>query len=302
MGFAATNKPISFSSIPIDTVALILSGLHSILGAVGWTSTVISGGHQYTIADPTSTLGAKVRIYDDGSTDARVQFLSLNELVLGNLHRLSARAGRSLQVWANCCSLFTSQVGVTTPDATTGLCSLSGGIPFIPPDLLGDCGVDRGPTLATEVWWSEGDDNIFDTTSFRRAIVSGSWCACYNGTLINSGPTESVLRLIPKSIALPWPLFFGATPRTRYFGGTQLFFEPLIGWGDAGVPTKIRGQIYDAAMGSITALVDDRLTTQGFNFINYSGDPPGHVDSTRFSSLYLLLGAVGSTGSYGYVY
>lgn len=303
MGFAASNLPISYSTIPGDSISLILSGLHTILVSVGWASTVIVGGHQYVIANPTATLGAKVRVYDGGS-HVIVQFLSLNELRIGQAHKLSASSGKEFQVWANCCQLFISVAGVTIPDISTGNCSVAGGIPYVPPSLLGACGISIGPELATEIWWSNGDGNLFDTTNFRYSIAPGMWSACYNGDLIGISGLDhpiSQLRLLPKAITLPWGPFFGTVPRTRYRGGEQLFFEPIVGWGDSTLdsPTKWRGQLWDSVQGSIFTPVDDLLTNQGFDFINYMGDMS--VDLTRFSSLYLMVQSH-SVGSFGYIY
>lgn len=305
MGFAASNSTISYSVIPADNVGLILSGLHSILSGVGWTSTVITDGRQYTIASP-DMLGAKVRIIDVGSGNVSIQFLSLDELRIGFAHLLSARAAKEFQVWANCCQLFISMHGVLLPDITNGFCSVAGGIPFVPPDLLGDCGVDVGPVLATEIWWSNGDGNGSDPSSFRTTIVPGSWSACYNGVLLPIASTRviSSLRLFPKAIALPWGPFPGIVPRTRWYGGEQLFFEPFIGWGalDIDSPARVRGQLYDIAMGSVYAPIDDEISDQGFDFINYMGDPPAHVDATRFSNLYMLKGVHSSAAGYGFIY
>ncbi len=307
MGFAASNKDIIYSVIPADNVGLILSGLHTILAGVGWTSTVITSGKEYTIATPDLALGAHVRVKDDGAGNVSVQFLSLYGTNFGALHLLSPRAGKEFQVWANCCQLFISVHGILLPDITNGFCSMAGGIPFVPPDFVGDCEAGLPTELTIELWWSNGDGNNFDPSSFRTTIVPGLWSACYNGTLMPVASTRviSQLRLFPKSIALPWGTFPGIVPRTRWAGtDEQLFFEPFIGWGTPEIdsPSPIRGQLWDCVLGSVYKPIDDEISVQGFDFINYMGDPPAHVDATRFSNLYLLKGVHSSAAGFGYIY
>jgi hypothetical protein len=308
MGFAASNSPISFTTITATSVAGIVSSLHSIFLSTGMVASAISGGYQFTMASPDLALGAKLRVYDDGSGYCRFQFVSLDELREGFPHHLRTGASRQYQVWANCCQVFISVAGTVRVGYPTGtdvsMSSVGGGIPFVPQSLLGDCGVDNSPDLATEVWWSFGDENLFDTTNFRWATTSTDWSACYNGDLMVAGAgyaTVNTLRIFPTRIAKG----IGNDAETRFYQGDQLWFEPFIGWGQS-LPldsvARVRGQLYDAVLGSVYAPIDDRITNQGFDFINYMGDPPADQNNTKFSSLYLLLGEHTPADSFGYMY
>lgn len=315
MGFAASNRPITYSTFPTDNISQIINGLHTRLTSVGWTSVAITGGYKYTIQAPDSTLVAKVKIHDDGFGLATVQFMSFDETRLGYTHKIAPSPGRILQVWANCCQLFTSIRGGIAPgvplEVISNLSTVAGGILYVPKDLLGECGVDAGPALANEIWWSNGDTSIFDSSNFRWITSPKAWSACYNGNLMVADPSTysnlNSLRLIPVGITLPWPGVFGIVPRTKFYNSTEpLWFEPILCWGQGpsydGI-SRWRGQIYDAVQGSLYAPIDDRIVTQGFEFINYMGDPPNHIDSTRMCSLYLLIGEAGGVGGgAGYMY
>lgn len=303
MAFAPSNKTIVFTTFTADTAAALVANLSAILSTVWASSVGITGGNKFTISSPDAPfLGVKCKVFDDGTVNfVRIQFLSLDEARVGFAHYLKYAIGKVYQVWANCCSLFISVNGISVGSVVDHSC-VAGGIPFVPRSLVGQCGIDIAP-LITEIWWSNGADT--NDNNFRWTIRPLSWSACFNGNLMvtTGGGTNytelNSLRLIPMHLSLPWPLFFGTVPRTKFFGTdpdlTTMYFDPLIAWGDNLKPEsigKIRGQLYDAAMGSVYVPVDTLLTTQGFKFVNYMGDVPAHVDATRFSSLWLMTGKV----------
>jgi len=318
MGFAASNKPIVYTTIPADNVGLILSGLHTAFTAAGWAPTAITGGYQYLLTDPnpdiTHVLLAKVRVTDDSSGFVKIQFVNLDEDQFGYSHHIGPATGREFQVWANCCQFFISVFGVVEPGVSfggvtpTSLATVSGGIPFVggtSAASVNDC-IPDVPGYASEVWWSSGDDDIFNLSNFRSSVAPSTWSAYYNGILSvpSSVSPEGTFRLLPKAVVTNWPSYFGVTPRTRFYGELPLNIEPFIGWGLPDSVARLRAQLYDSFVRTVYTQIDEQIIFQGFNFVNFQGDPPFpvHIDKTRFSSLFLLLGSGANSASYAYIY
>jgi hypothetical protein len=196
VGFAASNTTIVFQQFVASSPSAILTNLVSIFEAAQWTlAGAISGGFQFIIQSPpaqnglpSQNLGARVNVFIDpnfsisGVPQVGIQLLSLDLTThnLGFIHHLQAVPGRILQVWANICQFFISQPGVAIPTTGNAYSTCAGGIPYIPFNLLGVCGRDVGPVLATEAWWSGGDEDSQNGTNFRFATTCNPFSACYN--------------------------------------------------------------------------------------------------------------------------
>ena len=325
MSFAASNTKIVFTQFPGGSVGAILSALIPAFESAGWTSpTPYLGGQSFTIQSPpgqyylpSQNLGAKVRIFPDtslGSIYVGIQMTSLDGTRLGFVHHLQAGAGRVFQVWANCCQFFISRPGIAEPTSGNALSSCAGGIPFIPANLLGTCGKDVGPILATEAWWSSGDEDSQNGTCWRFTYFCSPYSACYNGDLqlsstYNTFTERSRLHLLPMAIAYPVGHTFGSLPRQRWFGGGSMFFDPLVSWGSGANYDNlalVRGQLWDSFIVSTEQELDLQTKISDLNYINYTQDTNTLRVNTatslsRYMALFLLLGAQVNT-NFAYMY
>ena len=330
MAFAASNTTIIFTQFVASSPSAILSNLVSIFEAAQWTlAGAISGGYQFIIQSPPGqsglpfqNLGARVNVFIDpnfsisGIPQVGIQILSLDLSThkLGFIHHLRAVAGRVLQVWANICQFFISQPGVGIDVSGDNLNACAGGIPYIPANLLGICGKDIGPVLATEAWWSGGDEDINNGTNFRFTYLCNPFSACYNGDLmvsidVTTYTNRSRVRLLPEALAVPVGNAFQTTPRCRFFGGGSLFFDPLIMWGSGAshdTSGLIRGQLWDSFIVSTQQALDLQTTIEGLSYINYTQDTDAgrnaaNISLSRFMALFLLLGNV-APGEFNYMY
>ena len=231
MAVAFSLSPIQFNqAIDGSSVGSLVSGLLSTLNDAGWVGSGITGGFKFTLVSP-QNMQCKVKVWDDSSGNAAIQFLSVDEARIGFLHHLAPASGLVFQCWANVCQLFVSVAGKYIADPFKGPWFACGGIPFVPSGLLGSCGVDAGPTLANEIWWSCGDGSGtragVDSLSFRLSNAPTGYSACYNGDLQNAiatgpGSTQQYsalnsFRLLPMGVCLPWPNYFGATLDPRLY-------------------------------------------------------------------------------------
>ncbi len=305
---AASGGTIVYSTtIRGDTKTHLLDDIHAALVAAGWDPSAIAGGYQYEIESP-QLLGAKVRITAGSFQLIQIQFLSLNETVLGAVHYLGsvsatpAPGGGTYQLWANQCQLFISIAGIDTRPAFY-FTAVQGGIPWVPIDTLGVCGAHTGPERTTEAWWSAGDSGTFDASSFRDSFyltAASTWNGCHNGAL-STHTDLAALRLVPKAVALAAGRSYFAIARMQYFGGAPLYLDPLIAWGGAS-PTStalVRGELWDAMIPSLPRPLDYTETVCGAQWVNYMGAQT----ATRWAALYLLLGLPAGTARRGnYVY
>jgi len=317
MGFAASNSTIVYQQFPGDSPAAILTALISNFESAQWTPAgPYLGGLAFIIQSPPSqpglpsqNLGAIVRVFIDptfsisGIPQVGVQLTSLDGTRLGFVHHLQGSPGRVFQVWANICQFFISQPGIAVDVSGQGFSACAGGIPCIPANLLGTCGKDIGPVLATEAWWSGGDEDTSNGTNWRFTYICNPFSACYNGDLMCSVnfttyTERSRLHILPMALCVPVGHTFGAPPRMRWFGGGSLFFDPIISWGSGASSDTlalVRGQLWDSFVVSTEQVLDLRATIADLNYINYTQDNGSNMGTTssasRFMALFLLLGA-----------
>lgn len=327
MPIAASGGPIVYSdSIRGDSKSHLLEDLDEALTSADWSPASISGGTEYTIASAQS-LGAKVRITAGPQSFIQIQFLSLDETKVGAPHLLGSSGatpridGGFFQLWVNRCQIFLSMPGLdAAPSFHLGF--VQGGIPWVPPESLGRCSGDISGSLTTQAWWSAGDGSNFDGANFRNAFAlgtNGRWSACHNTSLLaglGGGATAlNSLRLVPKAISQNST--FGGAARMQFFGGRPLYLDPQIAWGRAvsGSTALVRGVLYDAMIPSLPRPIDYLDVVCDVPWINYMHHKaPGEASSvlaaqagteysTRWASLYLLLGLPAGEGRRGnYVY
>lgn len=320
MAVAYSNRPIIVAAINGENSATMRSDLDAALRAAGWVSEAIDDGHEYTLTSPQSTedgqLQAKCRIRDLGATDSSancitVQFLSYDGARLGKEHTLAYATGRSYEIIAGVCQMFVAlpDHGSTSPgpDSAYSTC-VAGGVPFIRQECDADAPVD-----VMEAWWSSGDGVVAfpPPVSFRSAWYHGdetNWSACFEGDLIVApgGGTGAANRLGLRAIAHPafdFPIY-QSYQKTQWMDETPLYCDPLILWGSGVNPSsglaRVRGQLWDAVLGSKDAPLNDEITsveTVGGgpvsltwrNWMHYEGDMGFGSPFTYYASLYLLV-------------
>jgi hypothetical protein len=329
VSFAASNTTIVFQQFGAFSPTAILSNLIAIFEAAGWTlAGPISGGVQFIIQSPPSqsglpsqNLGARVNVFIDpnfsisGIPQVGIQLLSLDLTThnLGFIHHLQAVPGRTLQVWANVCQFFISQPGIAINTSGNALCNCAGGIPYVP-SSAGSCGVSNGPQYAKEAWWSGGDEDQSNGTNFRFTYVCNMFSACYNGDLMVSAnfltyTDRAKLRLLPEALCVPIGHTFQSNPRTRWFGGGSMFFDPLIMWGSGSSSNSlglVRGQLWDSFIVSTQQKLDLQTTIAELTYTNYTEDTDpvrggGDQSLSRYMSLFLLMNIPTNAG-FNYMY
>jgi len=313
------EEPVESDTIRVDTRANFIADLDELVTLAGWfdradVETTGQTGFIYTLASPQG-LGCKVKIYDVGGIEdfVYIQFMSLDETLEGFNHRIDIDVGGAFrQVHLGVCQIFLSEPGVVN---STGYgATMQGGIPFVPFDMLGNCGADDEAALTTEAWWSNGTRGD-GASSFRNSRVSfNEWSACHNGDLMNRAINPyselSRLRIVPVTLAIPIDAAFALPQLTRFWSENlpgndetlPLYMEPLIQWGSGAVydsVAKIRGSLYNSLLVSLDRDTDFVEEVEGMEWINFMHDDNEVTNRTRFSSLYLLRGAVPSTGSSG---
>jgi hypothetical protein len=301
MPVAYSHSRIVVETVDGTTVANLRAGLHSALTTAGWSAASITGGHKYTITTRQG-LTAACWIRDLGalllSTHPclTVQFGSADGSQMGYEHLLACTAYRtSYQVIANECQMFVSWAGkwnvgpVEESSPPIDALAVCGGVPYIPKDvLLSDC---SAPEI-TEAWWSSGS-----RIGFRNFTThpESEYSACFDGELTTLGATDSRLRLAP--LAHPYYDFVSSPlpAKTQWFDETPVYTDPLLLWGAP--VARVRGQIWDAMLGSTAQALDHEITTEEVdpdtnepyegNFVwrNYM-----HSEGieTHYASLYLL--------------
>lgn len=318
MGIAPSEGVIVWTeALRGDSQAHFIEDFHAATIQGGWGSEAIFGGFMYTLASK-QNLGCKMKLTalpDLGSTVMALQFLSLDETKVGYQHLVRVLPGRLFQLHLNRCQMFLSVAGMSEA-GSFDFTAVQGGIPFVPRDALGTCGVDVGPTLTTEAWWSNGDTLSSNRNNFRNShLGGGAWSACHNRDLMNTATSGAVggytplgfLRLIPVTLAVSTDFYFGTVPRTVRASGATMYFDPLIQWGSGAVHDSLayfRGQIYDAIQPSIDKPLDFKESRCGADWVNYMHDEfiGGH-QRTRHGCLYLMRGVTPAPAKRGpYVY
>jgi hypothetical protein len=313
MGIAASEGVIVWNPATRgESKANLIADIHAAASQAGWGSETIAGGYKYTLASKQS-LGCKAKIWDevfDGFADRiNLQFMSLDETLVGGRYQLAVRPARLFQLHVNRCQIFVSVAGVSN-SASSDVTSLQGGIPFIPESELGECGVDIGPTLTTEAWWSSGDA-ASGADNFRNSRRTASWSACHNGNLMNTSAASyselARLRLVPVTLAVNTDFFFSTVQQTRHLGSDEpLYLDPLIQWGSGAVfdsVALVRGQLYDAMMPSIDKPLDFEVSRCEVDWINYMHDDNLTLNRSKYGSLYLMKGVTPAAARRGnYVY
>lgn len=185
-GIAYSGGPNIKTDFPADTRALIVSGLgDALVNTAGWTLDSGGGSDRVLRSALTSQgLRCKVRIWDPGSSHARVQFRNdLGTRLAPIDHFLTASAGRELRVIAN-----PFQFAVLVPNVLGSASNgtfVMGGVPKLEDHMV---------EFVKECIWSQGDlhsGGVNFGNSFRNgATVLGSSHAWYD---VNSDlmPTQS---------------------------------------------------------------------------------------------------------------
>lgn len=324
MAIAFSQAPIVAASIDGETSSALRAGIHSALTAAGWESEAVTDGYQYTLASPQSTgageLQAKCRVRDIGQTVlstpcVTVQFLSYDEGRLGFEHPVAVLAGRTYELIAGACQMFLALPGYSSdPHESVYAHAVCGGIPYVPKNLTGECALEGIAQSVSEAWWSSGV-SAHNALAFRSAWYhdeGGRWSACYNGDLAGSETAayQPENRLALKAVSHPdWDLgIFLSNQQTQWMDESPLYFDPLLTWGTgvdaANGLARIRGQIWDAMLGSKDAPLGHELTAGGFtwrNWMHYQGGMSAGAPGSYYSSLYLLEPAV-VEGASNYAY
>ena len=320
MAFAASNSTIVYQQFPGDSPAAILTALISNFESAQWTPAGPYLGGLAFIIQSSQNLGAIVRVFIDptfnisGEPQVGIQLTSLDGSRLGFVHHLQGAPGRLFQIWVNVCQFFISQPGIAIDQFGQSYSACAGGIPYIPANLLGVCGKDIGPVLATEAWWSGGDEDTSNGTNWRFTYICNPFSACYNADLMCSTSVttyteRSCLHILPMALCVPIGHVFQPPPRMRWFGGGSLFFDPIISWGSGASSDSlalVRGQLWDSFVVSTEQALDLRATIADLNYINYTQDNNSTRIGTessfsRFMALFLLLGAPSGT-DFNYMY
>jgi hypothetical protein len=316
---AYSNHPVSHTTIRSDTSAHLLADLDTALTAVGWSSSVVTGGHKYTLTSPQGYT-CKVKIWDAGDSNRiRVQFLSTDETLSGYVHPLlygvAAVYNIGYELVAGRCQFFLAVIGITTQSLVVGThdYTVAGGIPYVPASVVPECTASAGSDATTQIWWSSGAGGSDYSDVRLGRVCSGGYSYCLNSTVFvstaagaDSGLTSG-LRIFPFTSVENVDVWYAARPRAvKYGSGATMYVEPYIGWGE-----QIRGQLWDAVQATKGQLLDTTLVTSTI-------DTNGHAVSltwlvwnenittrggggTYFSTLYLLINNAG-TSLYNYAY
>jgi hypothetical protein len=291
---AYSHSRIVVDEVDGTTQANLRAGLHAALELAGWIAESITDGYKYTIVTRQGLTAACWTGITSitGTPYITVQFGSADGAQMGLVHRLACTPSReSYQVIANECQMFVSltgkwDLGTDGIDATF----VCGGVPYIPKDvLLSDC---SAPEI-TEAWWSSGSRYGFRN---HTSHPNGEYSACFDGELTTGG-VEARLQLAPLTHA---NIDFFASmsdppPKTQWFDGTPLYTDPLLLWGTP--IARVRGQIWDAMLGSTAQALDHEITTEEINPDTgdaYDGEfiwrnfMYSDNLATHYSSLYLL--------------
>ncbi len=307
MGIALALPLIYDQSIRGDTNAHLRADMHSLYGAIT-TYSAITGGYAYDLLSPQG-LAAKLLIYDPSLPGSPVAFqvTSADDLRLGFVHLISPVDDRLF--WAHACPCQLLLCSPALNRRTTGFNALQLGVPYlfnVAP--AAPCMIAVGPGETTEAWWSASDGGTFDDNNFRLGpVTGGAWSACFNQSLCDGSQPTAKLRLVFPAIALDVPPTFGVRPRTLLRGsGGPLYADPMLAWGmGADVEplsiAKVRGQMFNCTMPTADNVLDETLTLDGMDFINYMHDDTG--TGSRWTSLLLLKTApAAGSGRANYVY
>jgi hypothetical protein len=304
MPIAFSRSRIIVTTAPGTSIALLRSGLNRALRDAGWDGSSVTGGYKYVITTRQG-LQAACWIRDLGAASLGVPMLSVHfgsvdGSVMGKEHYLPVNALReTYQIIANECQMFVALEDTysTGPAEETGFGGLpyyavAGGVPYIPKEVvLSECGAAE-PEVS-ELWWSSGTPHGFRS---EYQHPDGEYSSGYDSDVqAGGGALESRLRLAP--LAHPEYDFtiFNLPQKTQWADGTPVYTDPLLLWG---APiARVRGQIWDAMLGSKPAALDHEITTEEtdpdtgeaytgeFIWRNYLYSPG--VES-HYSALYLL--------------
>jgi hypothetical protein len=310
MGIAFSGGPRIVAVIDGSSSAGLRAGLHDAVTEVGWAFDAVGGGYKYRMVSRQG-FAAKCLIRDigfayGGKSAITIQFLSDDEERLGCEHPLFFIAGRSYEIFACNCQMFVAAIGYSS-DSPEGLGGqyghfVCGGVPYTP-QTGPPCQGEPGPEIpVTEAWWSSGAGlSIFGPQGFRLDFrnLGAEWDGCWNGNRMGGTKWPLSNRLQLAAVAHSGADYTWATmPQTEWVDGEPLYFDPLLIWGG-----MVRGQVWNAMLGSKHAPLDDVVVTEEFdpesaesygviswrNWMHHKGDLSGGK-GTYYASLYLRLG------------
>jgi hypothetical protein len=304
MPIAFSRSRIIVTTAPGTSIALLRSGLNTALTDAGWVGSSVTGGFKYVITTRQG-LQAACWIRDLGTAPLgvsclSVHFGSVDGSVMGKEHLLPCNSLReTYQIIANECQMFVAleDTYATGPALETGFGGLPyyavcGGVPYVPFDVeLSECGAEPD---VTEAWWASGSPHGFRS---EYQHPDGEYSSCWNGEAqAGGGALESRLRLAPLAHPEYDFAYDARDPQlTQWADGSPVFTDPLLLWGSP--VALVRGQIWDAMLGSQRAALDAAITTNETDpdtGVEYAGEfhwrnylySPGM--ESYYSALYLL--------------
>jgi hypothetical protein len=305
MAIAFSRSRIIERSIPGTSISLLRAGLNTALTDAGWVGSSVTGGYKYVITTRQGLQAAcwirDLGIDVLGTPALSVHFGKVDGSLMGLQHLLVCSSYReSYDIIANECQMFVGLHGHTGSGPASesifgGLANLAvcGGVPYVPlAVVLSDCGAAE-PEVS-ELWWSSGSRHGFRSEYLHP---DGEYSSGYDGDVqAGGGAAESRLRLAPLSHA-QYDFSYDASPPqlTQWADGTAVYTDPLLLWGAP--VARVRGQIWDAMLGSLPAALDAEITTEEtdpdtgvdyaglFTWRNYLYSPG--LES-HYSALYLL--------------
>ena len=310
MGIAFSQRKVIRTLIPGANQESFIEAIDLALPFAGWTRIeAVDDGFKYRLTSDQGLI-ARCIIKPHSTAQIIVQFLSEDETQLGREHFLLMQAGREFVLIAGHCQMFL-YLPEYSDDEHDGAHqhSVAGGIPYVDPaeigsEVEGQCALTSDDDdITTELWWSSSDCTgaVDGRANFRYSLIchQAVWSACRNGVEAHTGSTGGDALVIyplrhPNSPAYP------SGQITAFVDGTNLWIDPLIGWGDRNGITKVRGQLWDAQLATVDKPLDDEFLSEEqdvnsetgqaswINYTHYKGSMTEGEPHSYNGSLYLL--------------
>jgi hypothetical protein len=310
MGISYSGKRIVYRKIRAGSSATMRADLDAALLDAGWQHVrAVDNGFVYELTSP-QAFHARCLIQDQGGGSLVVQFMAVDESILGFVHHLIWDVAPGYQIVAGCCQMFLSVPGyAATEGPFHSSCTVAGGIPCLPPDTGTECSALGTPSKTlTDCWWScgNGDDVFSARPDFRAARLCDGpwscWCGCRNGVLTlpipNSTGQLCYFSMTPTNN-------IGGPPAVVKYGNLQpLLLNAFVGW-----LWTIQGTLWDAFLVSNAQILDEQNTYEDVDsegnpatltaIMWNRGNPLGQgAGGTFFGTLALMTASAASLGGY----
>jgi hypothetical protein len=299
LNYAVSNPNVSSAINSTGSSGAFALKLISAFTAGGWTvHATITGGKTLSGVSPQG-----YTVYCDvWASDASTVSVMLRSAVgsgcSGYAHQLHWNSSYAWQVFTHPCGFFVSRPATgSTVDGS----SCMGGIPMV----AGSCGIATALGSVSEVWFSFGDwggspffpnrnpRSGIDVDESAGTILNITQTGCWNGVMsvVNAGTAPwdapEILRFSPAALD-------GINSRPLFYGEVPLDYPALIAWpASPGGPVMVRGQIYNAAVRSLTTARNASALSGGYAWISYT-------DSYYWGTLLVLSSPAASVGNIAY--